>query len=268
VYFNGNPWYLTTAAVAEQLYDASIVWRQQGYITITNISLAFFDQLSPSIQVGNYSSSTTTFNALIAAIESYADGFLAINQKYTPSNGGLSEQYNKNDGTPLSAFDLTWSYASILTAFGARKGTVPDSWGANGLVVPSTCSPNPGPTVQVTFNVAATTQFGENIYLTGSIDALENWSPDKALPLSYTADSLWTITVTLPANTNFFYKYIRKFNGQVTWESDPNNSQTTPASGSYTINDTWRWLGIIASPKILSLLLKVLNPFNIWLAAK
>ena len=141
-----------------------MVWQQQGYITVTSTSLAFFDQLSPSIQVGNYSSSTTTFCSLIAAIQTYADGFLAINEKYTPSNGGLSEQYNKNDGTPLSAYDLTWSFASTLTAFAARQGTVPVSWGAKGLVVPSTCSPNAGPTVQVTFNVIATTQFG-GVYL-------------------------------------------------------------------------------------------------------
>ena len=47
-----------------------------------------------------------------------------------------------------------------MTVFAARQGIVPVSWGANGLVVPSTCSPNAGPTVQVTFNVAATTQFG------------------------------------------------------------------------------------------------------------
>ena len=56
------------SAVAEQLYDALTVWRQQCYITITSISLPFFDQLSPSVQVGNYSLSTTTFNELIAAI--------------------------------------------------------------------------------------------------------------------------------------------------------------------------------------------------------
>jgi glucoamylase len=98
----------------------------------------------------------------------------------------------------------------------------------------------------------------ENIFLTGSIDALKNWSPDNALALSFTENSIWTskhahavfkyvlnvfffqVTVPLPPSTNFEYKYIRKFNGAITWESDPNNSQTTPASGSFTIKDTWR----------------------------
>ena len=48
------------------------------------------------------------------------------------------------------------------------------------------------------------------------------------------------VTVTLPANTVVEYKYIRKFNGAITWESDPNMQITTPASGTYTANDSWR----------------------------
>ncbi|KAF9046528.1 glucoamylase [Panaeolus papilionaceus] len=240
VYFNGNPWYLTTNAVAEQLYDAIIVWKQQGSITVTATSLAFFKQFQSSITAGTYASSTSTFTSLISAIQTFADGFLAINAKYTPSNGGLAEQYDRNTGSPLSAVDLTWSYASALTAFAARKGVVPASWGAKGLTIPSVCVGNTGPTVQVTFNVVATTVFGENIFLTGSLDALKNWSPDNALALSSANYPTWSVTVTLPANTNFEYKYIRKFNGAVTWESDPNNSNTTPSTGSTTFNDSWR----------------------------
>ncbi|CAA7262982.1 unnamed protein product [Cyclocybe aegerita] len=240
VYFNGNPWYLTTAAVAEQLYDALIVWNQQGSLTVTSTSLAFFRQFSSSIEAGTYASSTPTFTTLTTAIKTFADGFIAINAKYTPSNGALAEQFDGNTGAPLSAVDLTWSYASALTAFAARDGVVPASWGASGLIVPTVCNSNTGPTVEVTFNVFATTQFGENIFLTGSLDALKGWSPDNALALSAANYPTWSITVTLPASTIFEYKYIRKFNGAVTWESDPNNSNTTPAIGSFTINDTWR----------------------------
>jgi glucoamylase len=240
VYFDGNPWYLATAAVAEQLYDALIVWKAQGSIQVTSTSLAFFEQLSPSVVTGTYSSSTSTFTTLISAVQTYADGFLAINAKYTPSNGGLSEQYSKTDGTPLSAVDLTWSYASTLTAFAARKGIVPVSWGAKGLEVPTICGTNTGPIVQVTFNVYATTQPGENIFLTGSVDALQNWSPDKALALSSANYPTWSVTVAVPANTNIEYKYIRKSNGKLEWESDPNNAFTSPASGSSVRSDTWR----------------------------
>lgn len=52
--------------------------------------------------------------------------------------------------------------------------------------------------------------------------------------------SLGAVTVVLPANTAFQYKYIRINNGAVTWDSDPNYSYTTPASGSVTLSDTWR----------------------------
>ena len=83
----------------------------------------------------------------------------------------------------------------------------------------------------------------ENIYLTGSIDALSYWSTSSALgPLDNTDTyPVWTISVTIPANTTFQYKYIRINNGAVSWESDPNRSATSPASGAtVTLTDTWR----------------------------
>ena len=179
VYFNGNvstmqyvnivyvlthllePWYLTTAAVAEQLYDSLIVWKQQGSLTITSTSLPFFKQFMSTVTTGTFASTTSTFTTLTGAIQTFADGFLSIVAKYTPSNGSLSEQFDKNAGTPLSAADLTWSYASALTAFSAHGGLSSASWGAKGLTIPSgACQSFAGPTVQVTFNVVATTQFG------------------------------------------------------------------------------------------------------------
>lgn len=51
---------------------------------------------------------------------------------------------------------------------------------------------------------------------------------------------MFLVSVNLPANTTFQYKYIRIFNGAVTWESDPNRQVTTPGSGSFVENDTWR----------------------------
>lgn len=77
--------------------------------------------------------------------------------------------------------------------FSARAGTTPASWGAKGLAVPAICSRGPqGATVDVTFNVVATTVQGENIYLTGSVDALEDWSPDNAILLSAANYPTWS----------------------------------------------------------------------------
>ncbi|TFL07038.1 glucoamylase [Pterulicium gracile] len=244
VYYGGNPWYLTTLAVAEQLYDALIVWKRQGSLQVTATSLPFFRTFSSGVTAGSYASNTATFTTLTTAVKTFADGFVSVVEKYTPANGALAEQYSRSNGTPLSATDLTWSYASALTAFAARDGYIPSSWGAAGLAVPATCERNTGGgggnTVAVTFRAQATTVFGENIFITGSVNELQNWSPEAAVALSAASYPTWTVTVNLPANTRVEYKYIRKNNGVVTWESDPNRVLTTPASGTFTQNDSWR----------------------------
>jgi glucoamylase len=79
----GNPWYLATAAVAEQLYDALIVWKAQGSLSVTSVSLAFFQQFLPSVTAGTYASSTSTYTTLTAAVKTFADGFIAVHAKYT-----------------------------------------------------------------------------------------------------------------------------------------------------------------------------------------
>jgi glucoamylase len=157
----GQPWYLTTLAAAEQLYDALYVWDAQGSLDITPTSLTFFKIFDSSAAIGTYMSSSTTYSTLTSAIKAYADGFVAIVAKYTPDDGALAEQYSKSDGKPLSAVDLTWNYASALTAFSARNGTVPASWGASGLTLPTVCQTEAdGGTAAVTFNVDAETVFG------------------------------------------------------------------------------------------------------------
>jgi len=233
----GNPWYLLTFAVAEQLYDTLIIWKSQDSLAVTSTSLPFFQQFSSSVAVGTYSSSSPTFSTLTNAIQSFADGFVAINAKYTPSGGGLAEQFSNSNGSPISAVDLTWSYASALTVFAARSGYASPGWGASGLQIPTTCSGNAGPTVSVTFNVQATTVYGENIYITGSVPALQDWSTTTAILLSSASYPTWSITIDLTASAAIQYKYIRKNDGQVTWESDPNNQINTPTSGSYTENE-------------------------------
>ncbi|KAG8985503.1 hypothetical protein FRB90_004655 [Tulasnella sp. 427] len=280
-YYNGNPWYLCTFAAAEQLYDALYTWNKTASITVTSTSLSFFQQFLSSATAGTYSSSSSGYATIIAGVQQMADDFVLINKQYTPSSGALSEQYTRSAGTPTSASDLTWSYASALTAFNRRASQVPASWGAAGLTCggsttttsststsktstsststsktstttgtvsttttttskTSTTTSSSSTTVAVTFNVYATTVWGENIYLTGSLSQLQNWSPDNAMILSSANYPTWSITVNIPASTTFQYKYIRKYNGATTWESDPNNSFTTPSGGSYIINDTWR----------------------------
>ncbi|MCO5998893.1 carbohydrate-binding module family 20 domain-containing protein [Actinoallomurus rhizosphaericola] len=95
--------------------------------------------------------------------------------------------------------------------------------------------------VQVTFNEYATTYYGQNVFVVGSIPALGTWAPGSAVALSSAGYPTWSVTVSLPANTTFQYKYLKKNpDGSVTWESDPNRSYTTGSGGAATINDSWR----------------------------
>ncbi|KAF7328520.1 Alpha-amylase [Mycena venus] len=74
-----------------------------------------------------------------------------------------------------------------------------------------------GLTVAVTFNETAITAFGENIFLVGSIPKLANWDPNSThmfvwndrFPLSPETYPVWSVTVNLPSNTSFEYKFIR-----------------------------------------------------------
>lgn len=195
---------------------------------------------------------------------------MAIVQKYTPSSGALAEQFSKSNGTPLSAVDLTWSYAAFITAANRRNGVMPASWGEGSAnSVPAVCSagsatgpyttvtntdfstatgtptssstsssstcPTPS-TIPVTFNVLKTTTFGDTIHICGSIAALGNWAPSSCPPLDashYTASNhLWTITVSLTPGTAFEYKYINvASSGGVTWEDGSNRMYSVPSGG-------------------------------------
>ncbi|KAK8130128.1 glycosyl hydrolase family 15 [Apiospora kogelbergensis] len=141
-YYNGNPWYLHTLAAAEQLYNALYVWKSQGSIVVTSTSLPFFQDLSSSVSTGTYSSDTQTYKTLYDATFAYADSFVNNVAKYVGANGALSEQYDRNNGSPLSARDLTWSYAAVLSAAARRAGVVPLGWADSNsaaTLVPGNC---------------------------------------------------------------------------------------------------------------------------------
>ncbi|KAF5854936.1 hypothetical protein ETB97_010557 [Aspergillus alliaceus] len=276
-YYNGNPWFLTTLAAAEQLYDALYQWDKLGSLTITDVSLSFFKALYNPAATGTYASSTTVYKDIVAVVKTYADGYMQIVQKYAAPNGSMAEQYTKADGTQTSARDLTWSYAALLTAHNRRNAVVPAPWGQSAATsIPSACSPTsasgtyssvvitswptisgyPGApdtpcqkptTVSVTFEVKATTVYGENVKIVGSVSQLGSWNPNNAIALSadrYTTNNpLWTGTVNLPAGQSFEYKFIRVQNGAVTWESDPNRKYTVPSAcgvKSAVESDVWR----------------------------
>jgi glucoamylase len=133
IFLTKQPWYITTLAVAEQLYDALLTWDGLGAITVTPTSKAFFEQFSSDVSPGTYRSDSSMYVQLSDAIRAHADGFVEIVARHTPLDGRLAEQFDKTNGKPTSAEDLTWSYAAALTAFRSKKGGFGGSWGAKGL---------------------------------------------------------------------------------------------------------------------------------------
>ncbi|KZT20455.1 carbohydrate-binding module family 20 protein [Neolentinus lepideus HHB14362 ss-1] len=96
-------------------------------------------------------------------------------------------------------------------------------------------------TVAVTFSENATTSWGENIFVAGSLSQLGSWNADDAIALSSTDYPDWTVVIELPVDTTFEYKFIRKASdGSVAWESDPNRSASTTSSAALALSDSWR----------------------------
>ncbi|WP_030970653.1 carbohydrate-binding module family 20 domain-containing protein [Streptomyces sp. NRRL S-1824] len=104
-----------------------------------------------------------------------------------------------------------------------------------------TTEPGAG-TSGASFGVDATTQLGQNIYVTGNQSALGNWNTGSALKLDPATYPVWKLDVSMPAGTSFEYKYVRKdASGAVTWESGANRTATVPSSGKVTLtSDVWR----------------------------
>jgi len=72
---------------------------------------------SPSQRI-NQSLVDTNFllacSSIYNSVKTFADEFVLYNAKYTPSGGGLAEQYDRSTGTPKSARDLTWLVEMVL----------------------------------------------------------------------------------------------------------------------------------------------------------
>lgn len=100
-----------------------------------------------------------------------------------------------------------------------------------------------GAAVSVTFQVRASTFFGQDVYLTGNRAELGAWNTASALAMTpgdcSGSTCTWKTTVSLPPSVAAQFKFIKKpgdSGASVTWEGGSNRSYTTPASGSATYN--------------------------------
>jgi glucoamylase len=122
-YFGGNPWYLTTAAFAEFHYRLARELERRGSFALTERNIAFFSGLLPAQEVragARIRMDGPSGRALSKGLLAKGDRFMATLRLYAGSEGELSEQFDRAAGVPVSAYDLSWSYASFLSAADAR----------------------------------------------------------------------------------------------------------------------------------------------------
>lgn len=119
----GNPWYLCTTAAAEHMYTAARLLDDAQNITITSISLKFYQQFLPASEVGGiFYSNSKDFRAIVDGMREYGDTFMDTVRYYAQPNGSLSEQFNRDTGKFQGARDLTWSYGAFISSAQARQG--------------------------------------------------------------------------------------------------------------------------------------------------
>lgn len=102
----GNPWFLTTLGFAEFYYRLARELEKHGPKLVHAGNAWFFNDMGGA----------KDFGALIHAIRNRGDDFLAATQFHMSPEGHISEQINRHTGYMQGAHDLTWSYASFLTA--------------------------------------------------------------------------------------------------------------------------------------------------------
>lgn len=134
----GNPWVLCTAGAAEIYYRSAANYARDGKVFITKESLGFFKMLathrtlaaSADLKTLIFEGSVFTavshpvaFAQVISALGYSGDDLLTrVHYHAKPLGLHLYEQINRWDGGKQGAYDLTWSYGTVISAMKARAG--------------------------------------------------------------------------------------------------------------------------------------------------
>lgn len=104
-----------------------------------------------------------------------------------------------------------------------------------------------GPQIPVTFTVnnATPTNFGDNIFLTGSIPELSTWSTSRDSAIGRLVAPnypTWFGMASVSASTSTDFKFIDiRADNSVVWENGLNHNWTSPASGTGFVTVNWQY---------------------------
>ena len=125
----GNPWFLATNAIAELHFRLASHVKTAEVTPLTSESASFFARVlgvSREALPKSFIRDTNATQDLIFALQTTGDDFLRRVQYHSPRPSAknafsLWEQFNRQSGFMQSARDLTWSFASLLTATWERE---------------------------------------------------------------------------------------------------------------------------------------------------
>ena len=107
-----HPWAVSTANFAELYYRLARQVTTAGTVPLDNLSAGFFSQIGIN--------ASTTPAAAAAALQAAGDQMLQA-VLFHSDNFELSEQFDATSGYEKSVSNLSWSYASFLSAVRARN---------------------------------------------------------------------------------------------------------------------------------------------------
>lgn len=117
----GNPWVLTTGCLAQLFYRGAAATLHQSPHVNPEMAARWSRTLSNHTQRTITMDDLATPARLAQALADAGDGALQRIRYHTADlNFHMPEQLDKNTGKMTSAYDLTWSYATVLKAMKAR----------------------------------------------------------------------------------------------------------------------------------------------------
>ena len=121
--------------------------------------------------------------------------------------------------------------------------------------------------VLIKFRIRCYTYYGQELFLTGNLPELGNWSVDKAVPLYFEGvQDYWSCIVRLPVSVGpieLQYKYFRAAGRDcIEWEDESNHHLSVVSSGEpalLEVVDTFRWSDPIMNAFTRSAFVDVIN---------
>jgi hypothetical protein len=125
----------------------------------------------------------------------------------------------------------------------------PDYYVCVGVADTESCS------VDVTFQTTYSTEWGESVWVVGSVPELGSWDVTKALMLTGSSgadgETNWQVTAKFSSNTQVSYKFIKlQIDGTPVWEQDPNRDFQTSSCGGPTIQEGGVWHDGTVAPTV------------------